>query len=566
MRYKLRLALGFFSSLIFGAAMPAMLKGLQVVLDAVFDTSTDSLSTPIILIALSFPLIGIIRGVSHYFSVLSINSVGYQVITDLRNDSFSALQRLSMGFFTKQRAGDIISRVSNDTTIVQQAVSSTLGDLVRAPFMLLGLMGYLVYEHPKLSLITLLVVPTCILPVLVLGKKVKRYSKQNQEKLAGLVSVLDENIGGAKVVRAFGTEDIEQAKFEAESGAIYKRLVKMIRYRALSQPLMEVVTFIGIGAALILVKRLGLTHGEFTSFFGAVIAMYDPIKKLSRSHMTVQNATAAADRIFELIDSPVDIEERADAKPMEGDVEEIVFDDVAFDYGEGALLQGINLTVKRGECIAFVGGSGSGKTTLVGLLPRFYDVIGGSIRINGADIRDVELMSLRDRMGLVSQDTFLFNDTVAANIAYGDTEIDMARVLEAAQQANALAFVEEMPEGFETIVGDKGVRLSGGQRQRLSIARALYRNAPILILDEATSALDTQAERQVQAAIDKLMEGRTVFAIAHRLSTIQHADRIVVLKDGRIIEQGRHEELLLKDGAYRYLYDLQFSDQAEAKA
>ena len=561
LRYKWRLGAGLFFSMVFGGSITGMLLALEQLLQRVFD-DTEAGGLSLWLLALSFPLIGLVRGLGHYFSVVCISSVGYRVVTDLRDACFSHLQRLSLAFFSRQKAGDLISRISNDSTIVQQAVSSTLGDLVRAPFALLGCVAVLIWKLPQLSFIVFLVIPVCALPVVLLGRKVKRYSKQNQEKLAGLVSVLQENISGSKVVRAFGTEALEEAKFQTESRAVYRRLMRILKHRSMSQPLMEVVTMFGLATAFLLVKQLGLAFSEFIVFVGAVVMMYDPIKKLSRSHMTLQNSNAAAERIFELLDTPIKVKSRPDARMLTGTVGEIRFDHASFDYGEGPLLRDINLTVRRGECVAFVGPSGHGKSTLVSLLPRFFDVLDGAVRFDGVDIRDLDLRSLREQIGLVTQDTFLFHDTIAANIAYGADPDDRAGIEAAARRAHAADFVAAMPEGYDTVIGDQGVRLSGGQRQRLAIARALYRNAPILILDEATSALDTEAERQVQSAIDELMEGRTVFAIAHRLSTIRHADRIIFLREGRIVEEGKHAELLDKGGDYRELYDMQFADQA----
>lgn len=559
-KYPGRLAIGLVAGILFGGSVTALLVIFQKIITVVFQQENTSW-TAVVSIALLLPVAGLIRGLGQYFSILAIHSVGFRVVTDLRDASFDHLQKLSLGYFSKQKAGDIISRVANDTTIVQQAVSTTLGDLVRQPFVLLGALGYVVYNFPKLSVIVFVVVPACVIPVVILGKKVKRYSRQNQEKLAGLMSVLTENIGGVDVVRAFGSEEVERGKFQTESLAVYKRLMKMIRYRAMSQPIMELLTLTGLALALLWVFKARMPIADFLAFTFAVVVMYEPIKKLSRIHMAIQNSNAAAERVFELLDTPRDITDDPNALELDGPIREIGFENVGFSYGEGPVLDHINIDVAQGQCIALVGGSGSGKTTLVSLLPRFYDVVSGQVTINGRDIRQYSLASLRSQIGVVSQNTFLFHDTIRANIAYGSPDTQQPnreRVEEAARRANAHDFIVEMPEGYDTVIGDKGVRLSGGQRQRLAIARALYRNAPILILDEATNALDTEAERAVQAAIDTLMAGRTVFAIAHRLSTIQNADQILVLKEGIIIEEGTHDELLAKSGHYKYLHNLQF--------
>lgn len=556
--YPGRLTLGLIAGAIFGSSVFGLLIVVRDILGKVFQPETVDAKV-VLGIAILFPIIGVVRGLGHYASVIAIHSVGYRVVTDLRDACFDHLQKLSLGFFSQQKAGELISRIANDTTVVQQAVSSVIGDLVRQPFALLGALGFILIKFPKLSIIIFLVVPACVIPVVLLGRKVKRYSRQNQEKLAGLVSVLQENIGGANVVRAFGSEALERDKFHTESLAVYKRLMKVIRYRSMSQPIMEVLTLCGLALGLVWVWKAKMPIGDFFSFTTAVVMMYDPIKRLSRVHITIQNSNAAAERVFELIDTPVDVTDAENAFELVPPITDIAFEKVGFDYGDGPVLENINLAVERGQCIALVGGSGSGKTTMLGLLPRFYDVVTGRVTINGRDIREFSLASLREQIGVVSQNTFLFHDTIRANIAYGAASDDLEAVKEAARRAHAHEFIVEMPQGYDTVIGDQGVRLSGGQRQRLAIARAIYRNAPILILDEATSALDTEAERAVQAAIDELMAGRTVFAIAHRLSTIQHADHIVVLKEGIIVEEGTHAQLLVRGGHYNYLHSLQFT-------
>ena len=353
-------------------------------------------------------------------------------------------------------------------------------------------------------------------------------------------------------------EPYERGRFAEQCGAVFNRSMKVAKAKAALEPIIIEISIIGISMVLIYAHVTGMAMETFFTFCLALVALYDPAKRLSNVHLSIQQSSAAADRIFEIIDQDITVKEVPGAQPLTEAIKEIEFSEVTFSYGNERVLDAISFTVRPGEVVAFVGSSGSGKTTLVSLLPRFFDPDSGAVRINGRDIRDFTLRSLRQQIGLVSQDTFLFNDTIANNIAYGNQEADQAAIEAAARQAHAHNFIMELPEGYQTIAGDRGVRLSGGQCQRLAIARAMLRNPPIMILDEATSALDTESERLVQAALDNLMANRTVFAIAHRLSTIQHANRIIVLDKGRIAETGSHEELLQKGGLYRYLYDLQF--------
>jgi len=559
LKYKRRLLIGLCLGIIGGGAIYPLLENLEDLLSKVFNPERSTW-TKVIMVSLLFPLIGVIKGICSYISVIMVNSVGYRVVTELRNECFRKMQYQSLGHINRSKAGEFISRITNDTTVVQQAVSSALSDLFLQPFMLIAVFLFLLRNHLELSFIVFIVVPVCVLPVAILGKHVKRYSRQNQAKLAGMVSILTENIAGASIVRAYRTEQHEQDKFEKESESVYTHLMRIIYARALSQPIMEIITMIGLSIGFIYVFKSQMKPEDFIGFATAVVLMHNPIRRLSKVHMVLSQAAGAAERVFELLDAPNEVEDRADAVVFNEPIRTIEYKNVSFDYGDDPILKSINLKVKAGQIIAFVGATGSGKTTLVNLLPRFYDLPEGKgeILVNGKDVRSFTLESLRGQTGLVTQDTFLFNDTIAANIAYGDSLPDMNRIVDAAKQANAFDFIAEKPDGFETTIGDRGMQLSGGQRQRLALARALYRNAPILILDEATSALDTQSERLVQEAIDHVMAGRTVFAIAHRLSTIQHADRIFVLQNGEIIEQGTHSELIDMGGHYEQLHSLQF--------
>jgi subfamily B ATP-binding cassette protein MsbA len=558
LRYKGKLLLGVFFGLIGGGSVFGVLKNLSGTTNKAFDLATGSslgiLSASALLLAFFTT-----RGLGQYFSIYFINWVGFKVVEELRRECFAKLQKLQLGFYSRHSSGELISRVTNDTTQVQHAVSGVVADLVQQPFTLIGSLGYMLYTDWQLAVLSLVVFPICVAPVIIFGRKVRKYSRQSQEHFADLSSVLQENVSGVRVVKAFGMEAYEEEKFDRENRRVFGRLIKIVLARNVNQPLMELVSALGIVAVLIYAAKTRMDVGSFFAFAAALAMMYHPAKMLSKVHMEIQKAMGAAERIFALLDEPIDVAEKTDARTLEGPLEEIHFDHVGFHYGEAPVLRDIDLRIRAGEKVALVGGSGSGKSSLVSLVPRFYDPTEGRLTINGIDLRDLRFDSLRSRIALVTQDTFLFNDTIANNIAYGRKDADMADIQAAAKRAHAHDFILEMPEGYQTKVGERGGRLSGGQRQRLAIARAIYCDASILILDEATSALDNESERLVQAAINEVMEGRTSIAIAHRLSTIQHVDRIVVLEEGRIVETGTHAELLQNGKVYRRLYDLQFA-------
>ncbi len=555
--YMGRLIIGTVFGILFAGSTAGILPAVKNTLAELFNP--DTLGWGAILgVAIILPIIGLVRGAGYYLSMYFIQWVGHRVVHDLRIATFDRLQELSVYYFSRQKTGELISRTANDTMMVERAVSTVLGDLVRQPFVLIFLLIVLVWLDPVLAALSLVVFPVCIVPVALFGRRVRRNAKEAQAKLADIVSILQESITGVRVVKAFGMEPYERKRFSEQCRSVFNRSMKVAKAKAAIEPIIVEISIIGISMILVYAHITGMAMETFFTFGLALVALYDPVKKLSKVHLTIQQSSAAADRIFEILDEHVAVHNRPDAVPLDGPVELIEFENVAFSYDREPVLQGVSFSVRPGECVAFVGSSGSGKTTLVSLLPRFFDPINGCIKINGRDIREYTLVSLRKQIGLVTQDTFLFNDTIASNIAYGRHDADQTAIEEAAQRAHAHTFISELPEGYDTIAGDRGVRLSGGQCQRLAIARAILRNPPIMILDEATSALDTESERLVQAALDELMANRTVFAIAHRLSTIQHADRIIVLDKGRIAETGTHDELLKKSGLYRYLYDLQF--------
>ena len=436
--------------------------------------------------------------------------------------------------------------------------------IAKEPMTIVAMIIYILTLDPILALISIVLFPICILPVLMFGKKVRRYARESQQRIADLVSIIQENVACVRIVKAFGMEEYEQKRFHEQNATFFNRIMKVTRARASIEPIIVFITTIGVCFLLLYVRSVQMSAGEFITFAGAMVMLYTPVKKLSRVHLQIEQAAASAERIFEVLDAPGQVVDRADAVACDQPIERISFDGVGFQYEQKPVLEDIKLDIPAGTRVAIVGGSGAGKTTLVSLLPRFYDPVSGAVRFNGRDIREFTLSSLRRQIGLVTQDTVLFNDTVAHNIAYGTEGMSREDIIAAATKANAHDFISVMEEGYDTVIGELGSRLSGGQRQRLAIARAMLRNPPIMLLDEATSALDTESERLVQAALNELMKNRTVFAIAHRLSTVINSDLILVMDKGRVAESGNHESLLALGGLYKKLYDLQFRDSPGA--
>ena len=508
------------------------------------------------------------KGIFDYSYKYLLQKVGQSVIRDLRNKLYGHIQSQSLSFFHKTPTGELISRIISDVTLIQGAVSNVLVGILKDTTTAIALIGVIVYLNWRLALISMVLFPIIVYPIVTFGRKHRKLSIKNQQTTAQVSNILYETITGNRIVKAFCMEKYEKDRFAAMLDDLFRIIMRDTRIKAVSHPLMEF--FAGIGIALVLwyggnqVLNDVSTPGDFFSFMAALIMVYEPLKGISKINSTLQQGIAATDRVFDILDIETDVAEKKEAVELSPIKESIGFANVSFQYEENTkVLKDINLQVRSGEILALVGSSGGGKSSLVNLIPRFFDVSSGAITIDNTDIRDVTLKSLRAQIGIVTQQTILFNDTVRNNIAYGSPDADQKDIVEAARAAHALGFIEQLPEGFDTVIGESGAKLSGGERQRVSIARAILKNAPILILDEATSSLDTESEREVQQALENLMRNRTTMVIAHRLSTIRNADRIIVIQDGRTVEEGTHDTLLLQGGVYTMLHDMQFQDNGD---
>ena len=514
----------------------------------------------------------VLKGIGAYFSIYLMTDVGERLVRDLRNQLFGHILAQSAGFFAHRTTGALMSRTTNDINRIQLVVSQTVGDLLRESVTLLAYAGLLVYYDARLALVCMTGAPLVVYPLVRLGQRIRRTTRRSQEVQERLSHITAEAFAGHRIVKAFAGERYEQKRFDHAAERLYATNMKVTSTLSVLPPLMEWLGALGVVGVLWYgireIEAGQLTSGEFTSFVAALILMYGPIKKLSRVSGSVQQALAASERVFEVLDTHTEPQDRPGAQPLKPLRDSIVFKDVSFAYsdaGTSEVLDRVSFTAQAGQVVAVVGLSGAGKTTLVNLVPRFYSPTDGAILVDGVDIRDVTLASLRRQIGIVSQETVLFDDTVANNIAYAAAETTREMVEAAARAAHAHEFIKDLPEGYDTEIGEGGQRLSGGQRQRLAIARALLKNSPILILDEATSSLDAESELLVQDALAKLMLDRTSFVIAHRLSTVRRADLIIVLDQGRVMEKGRHEELLSKPGSlYGKLYALQLFDHSRA--
>jgi subfamily B ATP-binding cassette protein MsbA len=559
--YRGRILLSAVASLGVAGTDAAMAKLVQPFVDQLIVAGDREMVrlVPFLVIGLA-----LFKGGARYLQEYSIKTTGQLVIQRIRNDLYCHAMGLSMRFFSRTPAGTLMSRILNDVGVMQGSVSEVLVGIMREGVTLVALTAVAFYTDWKMAAIAFVVLPLAGGPAAFIGKKIKNYARRGQGAMGLLTTALEQTFSGIKVIKAFGAESREKAKFLQVNDQFYSFIRKVIKYDVGSSPMIEILSALGVAGVLWFglerVMSGAMTQGELFSILAAILLMYTPLKRLTRINNQIQQALGAAERVFEVLEEQPDISDRPGALDLGRARGEVSYDRVDFAYGEVSVLQDFSITAAPGEVIALVGPSGAGKSTVAGLLCRFYDPSRGKILIDGHALTAVTQASLHRNIALVDQETFLFNDTIRENIRYGRNEASDVEVEEAARQAYADEFIRQLPEGYDTSIGDRGLRLSGGQRQRLCIARAILHDSPILVLDEATSALDTESEAMVQQALANLMTNRTTFVIAHRLSTIMHADRIVVLDNGRIVESGRHAELLLQGGLYQKLYDMQFCE------
>jgi subfamily B ATP-binding cassette protein MsbA len=564
--YRVRLAFSWVATAVFAAASAGLIYQLKPIFDLVL-----ILGVNVTRVSLAILVLYAIKGVAAYLATTLVASVGQRAVTDLRNALYEHVLNQSFTFLSRHTTGTLMSHITTDVEKIQNAVADVAGDLLKEGLTVLGLVIVLFYMDYRLALVALVGMPLAIHPLVRFGKKLRMSNETSLRRWRDISEILQETITGFRVVKAFGMEPFELARFRRATSRLFHVNMRITRTTAILPPLMEAVGGLALVGALFYGARFirsgHLTAGSFVAFLGALFAMYTPIKRLSQLNATLQGAMAAGSRIFGVLDNHQEIPEARNAVALPRMREGIEYRKVSFGYADsqGSILRRIDLRAGSGEVVAIVGTSGAGKTTLVNLLPRFYDVSEGEILIDGIDVRQATLKSLRDQIGLVTQDTVLFNDTVRANIAYGLDDVDEARVESAARAAFAHDFILDLPRRYDTMIGERGSRLSTGQRQRIAIARAILKDPPILILDEATSALDAESERLVQGALANLMKGRTTLVIAHRLGTVRDADRIVVVDGGEIREMGRHDELLRNPrGLYSRLHELQFAPEDPA--
>ncbi len=562
--FRLLVAMG--CMLVVAASTAASAYLVKPVLDDIFFSKNLKMLRiiPVVVVFIYF-----LRGIGQYGQEYLMNYVGQNIIKRLRDSLYVHVQDLPISFFQKERTGVLMSRITNDVNILKSMVSTAFTSALRDCFTIIGLTGVIFYRDWKLALYALIILPLAFYPIVEFGKRVRRVSTGCQEAMADLTSFLHETFVGNKIIKAFGMENYEKKRFFEKTEGLFRLEMKAVIARALSSPIMEFLG--GLGIAFIIwyggyrVITGTSTPGTFFSFMAAVLMLYDPVKKLSGLNNAIQEGLSAADRIFDIIERDTDIVEVPGAPEIPKGPHAVTFQGVSFRYDSDWVLKDIHLNVEAGEILAIVGMSGGGKTSLVNLIPRFFDVTKGAVLIDGMDIRKVQLASLRKQIAIVTQESILFNESVRDNIAYGNFGASEADIREAAKAAYAHDFISQFPKGYDTRIGELGGRLSGGEKQRICIARALLKDAPILILDEATSSLDTESEMLVQKAIENLMQGRTTFVIAHRLSTIGYAHRIIVVARGRIVEEGTHDRLMALNGEYFKLYQMQFFNNGQTK-
>jgi subfamily B ATP-binding cassette protein MsbA len=596
--YRTRLFLGVLTGIISGLVSPLLIAVVMFVYNAVFPSSDQNGMAQLpmhhtpefvqqwfvtvrtalesgvqahpwakIMLISAIPIVMLLRGLFGYLNVYFLQWTASRTVADIRTRLFTHLLNLSASFYSENASGQLISRVMNDTQSLQMILNNSTAVIVRDPITLISLLAFLFWQQPKLTVIALIALPVCIVPIAIYSRKARRSAREMQTQAAELTTVMTEAFTGHRVIKAYNLENIIGGQFSAAARRYVGHFMRIVRAMEIPGPLIEFFGSCGVALLLAYLIYLSSTRpnpADFLQLIGSIFMMYQPLKNITRLQNQIVQARAASERAFALLDTQNAVPEPAAPKMLHADQADIVFENVDFHYGENPVLRNINLTVKAGQLVALVGASGSGKTTLANLLLRFYDPACGRITIGGVDVRDVSTRDLRNQIAIVAQENILFNDTIRRNIELGRLGATDADIIAAARHAHAYDFILQKPGGFDAVIGEKGVALSGGQRQRIAIARAVLRNAPILVLDEATSALDTESERAVQIALDELMAGRTTICIAHRLSTILHADMIVVLDQGKIVEQGRHDELVKRDGVYQKLYELQFQGGAPA--
>ncbi len=551
------LAISRVTSTIFQGGGPKMM-GIRSNLHAL---DTGPKINSILLICLAIPAIMTVRSLCSYGSTYCMQWVSNKVVSDIRVQLFSKMVRHSMDFFNKMRSGFLMSRITNDTRIMQMALTSVSSDVFKQPITIIGAISVLLLMDWKFTLVTLILFPTCLLPLRIYGRRAKKAVQNEQQGMAEMVVTMQETFAGIRVIKSFAREAYQEKEFKRSNQMQFSQMMRMIRSMEAVGPLVEIIAAIGVGMALLYVYAANLSVGRFFGLISGIFILYDPIKTLSRIHIVMQRSIAATGAIFALLDSKPTVQDAPDAVALKSSEGRIDLENVTFRYANTNrdAIRNVALHVERGKTFALVGASGAGKSTILSLILRLYDPTSGAVKIDGRDLRSITQKSLRDHIGLVTQETFLFHDTIFNNILFGQLDATQEQIYEAAQAAYAHEFIMAQPKGYETVIGDKGCLLSGGQQQRLAIARAILKNAPILLLDEATSSLDSESELQIQKALLKLAAGRTVIAIAHRLSTVLSADQIIVMDSGRIKEIGTHAELLDKSGYYRRLYDHQFN-------